>query len=72
MTTKTAVIATVAIVIGAMVLGLAGLFLFSRPSPRNAEMLGQGVALLIMIPIGVIWILWADRFRKERERNKGR
>ena len=71
MTTKVAVIATLAIVLGSMVLGLAVLFLFARG--RDAELLGQGIGMLALIPIGGIWIMWADRFRKERERrNKGR
>jgi len=74
MTTKTAIIATVTILIGAIVLGLAVLFLFGDPSARNANqsagLLGQGIAMVCLIPLFVIWIMWAARFRKERERKQ--
>lgn len=74
MTTKLAIIATVCIVLGAIVLGLAALFLFVDPNARGANdraaLLGQGVAMLCLIPLGVIWIIWAVRFRKERERKQ--
>jgi len=74
MTTKVAIIATVSIVIGAIVLGLAMLFLFLDPNARNAEeraaLLGQGFAMLCLIPIAVIWFMWAVRVRKERERKQ--
>ena len=74
MTTKIAIIATVSIVIGVIVLGLAALFLFVDPRAPNANeraaLLGQGMAMLCLIPLGVIWIMWAARFRKERERRQ--
>jgi hypothetical protein len=74
MTTKTAIIATVCIVIGALALGLASLFLFidfnAADSDQRAAMLGQGMAVLCLIPVAVIWITWANRFRKERERKQ--
>lgn len=74
MTTKVAVIATVSILTGAIVLGLAVLFLFLDPNTRGAEeraaLLGQGIAMLCLIPLGVIWIMWAARFRREREQKQ--
>lgn len=74
MTTKKAIIATVAIFIGAIVLGLAVMFLFLDPSTRagreRAALLGQGMALACLIPLGVIWFSWAMRVRKERERKE--
>lgn len=71
MTTRAALISTLAIIASALALGLLVL-LFARPSSRNAEMLGQGLGMLTLLPLGGIWIMWADRFRKEREkRNKG-
>lgn len=72
MTTKAAIISTLAILAGAIILGLIVLT-FAQLSSRNAEMLGQGLGMLTLLPLGGIWIMWADRFRKEREkRNKGR
>jgi hypothetical protein len=72
MTTKTAIIATVGVVLGAIGLGLGVLFLTLDPSARDASeraaRLGDGMAKLMAIPIGAIWILWAVRFRKDRER----
>ncbi|MDZ4685262.1 MAG: hypothetical protein SH850_09235 [Planctomycetaceae bacterium] len=72
MTTKAALIATVSIMIGAIILGLSALFAFIDPTAQNANeraaLLGQGMGLLCMIPLGGVWILWAARFRKERER----
>lgn len=74
MTTKVAILATIAILVGGTILGLAVLFLFIDPAARNANdraaMLGQGLAVTSLIPLFVIWILWADRFRRERERKK--
>lgn len=74
MTTKVAVIATVAIVIGAIVLGLGALFLFVDFNARNANdragQIGQGVAMLCLIPLAFVWIMWAARFRKEREKKQ--
>ena len=69
MTTKVAVISTIATILGALVIGLVILFLV-KPSSRNAEMLGQGIGFATMAPLLVIWVLWADRFRKEREKRK--
>jgi hypothetical protein len=74
MTTKVAIISTIGVVIGVIVLGFAILFLFMDPQARNANerasMLGQGLAMLCMIPLGGIWITWAARFRKEREQRQ--
>ncbi|HUQ71131.1 MAG TPA: hypothetical protein VM165_16510 [Planctomycetaceae bacterium] len=74
MTTKSALIATAMIAIGAIVLGLSATFAFVDPTARNANeraaLLGQGMALLCLIPLGAIWILWAARFQKERERKQ--
>ncbi len=69
MTTKAAIIVSVVTIVGALVVGLAVL-LFSKPSSRGAEMLGQGLGVLALIPLFIVWILWADRFRKEREKRK--
>ena len=74
MTTKIAVIATAAIAVGAILIGLGLLFLFVDPNSRNAEeraaMLGQGMGLACLVPLAVIWIMWAARIRKERERKQ--
>ena len=75
MTTRTAIIATVAIVGGAIVLLLGVLFLFVDPSAANANqraaLLGQSIATLCLIPLGVIWIMWAVRVRNARKRDHG-
>lgn len=72
MTTKTAIIATVAIFIGALAITIVVLVLFINPNSRNAaeraSQLGQGVGMACLIPLGAIWIMWAARVRKERER----
>jgi hypothetical protein len=74
MTTKAAIIATLAVVVGAILLGLVLLAVFVDPAARDAkeraELLGQGTAMLCLVPVLVIWILWAARFRKERERSR--
>lgn len=74
MTTKAAVIATVGIVIGAIVLGLVALFFLvdtnARGATERAGLVGQGAAMLCLIPLAVIWITWAARFRRERERKQ--
>lgn len=74
MTTKVAIIATVGILIGAMAVGFAVLYfridLGSGGATERAEMLGQGLGMLCLLPLGVIWIMWAARFRKERERKQ--
>jgi cadmium resistance protein CadD (predicted permease) len=74
MTTKTAIIATVAIFVGALLLATVVLMLFIDPNARDATeragQLGQGIGLLCLIPLGVIWIMWAARVRKERERKR--
>lgn len=71
MTTKRAIIATVAILLIALVLGFGALFMFVKPSSRNANaqaaQIGQGVAGVCLVPLGIVWILWAARVRKERE-----
>jgi hypothetical protein len=69
MTTKTAIFASLSILAAAVVVGLALLFFFSA----NPTLLGQGMAMLTFVPLLVIWVMWADQFRKEREkRKKGR
>jgi hypothetical protein len=55
MTTKIAIIATLAIGPGAIVLGPAVLFLVA--GGRKAKSLGKGFAMLALIPIGGIWIM---------------
>jgi len=74
MTTKNAIIATVIIMIGAVLLGLAVLLLFFDLNVRNANeraaLLGQGVAKLCVIPLAVVWIMWGARFRKDREQRQ--
>jgi cadmium resistance protein CadD (predicted permease) len=72
---KTAIISSVGIAIGALVLGIVLCLLFINPNASNANerasMIGQGIGTLCMFPLFVIWILWAARFRKERdEKNK--
>lgn len=74
MTTKKAIIATMCTGILALVLGIAALFLFVDFNAPNAEQraasLGQGMAVVCAIPLAIIWIMWADRFRKDRERKQ--
>ena len=74
MTTKTAVVATVAIVLAAIAGGFALLWFFVDPNAPGAkqrsEMLGQGLAFLTLVPLFIIWVLWAARFRQERERKQ--
>lgn len=74
MTTKAAIISTVGILAGVLVLGFIALFLFVDPRSASANeraaMLGQGCALLGLFPIAVVWIMWASRFRAERERKQ--
>ena len=71
MTTRTAITATLCTFLGAIVLGLGMLFLFVDPSAADANaraaLVGQGFAMFCMIPLGIIWIMWAVRFRKDRE-----
>ena len=74
MTTKVAIISTVGILVGVLLIGFLVLFLFvdlrSGNANERAAMLGQGFALLCLVPIGGIWIMWAARFRAERERKQ--
>ena len=75
MTTKAAIIATAAILIGVIVLGLGAVFLFIDRRALNANeraaMLGQGMAMLCMIPLFIVWVMWAARFRQERDQKSG-
>lgn len=72
MTTKHAIIATVGILLVAFVLGLVVLFWLVESGAKGvnerAELLGQGLGILCFIPLGIIWGIWAKRFRKERDR----
>lgn len=72
MTMKAALIASLAIMSEAIEVGLVLLFLFVDPRAANANeraaLLGQGVAMLCLVPLAVIWIKWAAEYRKERER----
>lgn len=74
MTTKVAILSTIGILAGALLLGLVAMFLLvdlrSGNANQRAAMLGQGFAMLSLIPIGIVWILWAGRFRAERERKQ--
>jgi hypothetical protein len=74
MTTKRAIALTFGIIAAAIGLGLLVLFWYVDPSARGAgkraTWLGQGLAIVCLIPLGGVWIMWADRFRKERERNR--
>ena len=74
MTTKIAIIATVSILVGGIVLGLAVVFWLVDSNAggvnERAELLGQGIAVICLIPLGIIWVMWAARFRKERERKQ--
>ena len=74
MTTKKAIIATLLILVVALGVGLLMLFLFVDPNTRagkaRAALLGQGMAILSLVPIGIIWFAWALRVRKARDRAK--
>ena len=74
MTTKVAILSTIGIVIAELVIGLLVLFLFvdlqAPGANRRAEALGQGMAMLAVIPIGAVWVMWAVRVRKDRERKQ--
>jgi hypothetical protein len=71
MKTKTAVLSSLGVVLAALVLSVVLLVGFVNPNSRRAAeraaLLGQGVGLLCLIPLGGIWLLWAARVRKERE-----
>ena len=71
MSTKAAILATVGIGLGLMVLSIILMVLFidihSRHAEERAAMLGQGVAMVGFVPLLIIWILWAMRVRKERD-----
>ncbi|HIM29239.1 MAG TPA: hypothetical protein EYG57_06750 [Planctomycetes bacterium] len=72
MTTKFAIIASAAIVIGAAVAGLVVLFMFVdlRAGNERAALLGRGFGIFCLVPLGVVWIMWAVHFRKEREKKQ--
>jgi hypothetical protein len=74
MTTKAAILWTVGIALGELVLGLLVLFLFVDIKAPNANQraaaLGQGFAMLSLFPLAAVWLMWAVRVRKERERKQ--
>lgn len=74
MTTKAAILASMATVVGAIVLSILFLVIFIKPSSpgaqRRAGQLGQAVGMVTLLPLGGIWIAWAARVRKEREKKK--
>lgn len=74
MTTKSAVICTIAIFVATLILSVALIALFIDPrSPaatQRAGQLGQAVGIVCLLPLGAVWISWAARVRKEREQQK--
>lgn len=74
MTTKIAILLTIAIVALAIVLGCGGIFLFLDPNRsrdlEQAALIGQGLGIATWIPIGIVWLLWALRVRNERAARK--
>jgi hypothetical protein len=58
----------------AIATGIVAALVFINPSdPRagdRAALLGQGFAFVTLIPLFVIWILWADRLRKQRQQRQ--
>lgn len=74
MTTKLAILFTLAVIAAAILLGCGGIFLFLDPNNRRdverATMIGGGVGMATWIPLGIIWILWALRVRNERAARK--
>ncbi|PQO43288.1 hypothetical protein [Blastopirellula marina] len=74
MTTKLAILLTIAVISLAVILGCGGIFLFLNPNNQRdverATMIGSGVGMATWLPIGIIWFLWALRVRKERAARK--
>ncbi|UUO07701.1 hypothetical protein M4951_05175 [Blastopirellula sp. J2-11] len=74
MTTKLAIILTIAIVAVVHLLGCGGVLLLLDPSNsrdlEQAHMVGRGMGLLTWIPVSIVWIFWALRVRKECTRKK--
>jgi hypothetical protein len=74
MTTKAAIIATIATLVLTIVVSIILMVVFINPNSasakRRASQLGEGVGIVCLIPLGGIWIAWAARVRKEREQRK--
>ncbi|MCC9605639.1 hypothetical protein LOC68_21935 [Blastopirellula sp. JC732] len=74
MTTKLAIILTIAIAALTIILGCGGIFLFLDPNRsrdlERASMIGSGMGMATTIPVGIVWILWALRVRSERAARK--
>ena len=74
MSTKTAIIASVVVIVVIGVLGCGGGLWYIIQNPirgvrtaDRAAMLGSGLGMATGIPLFVIWILWAGRWRRERD-----
>lgn len=69
MTTKKAVILTIAIILLAIVGGLGVMFALVDINSSGAEQqvakLGQFTGFLTVIPIFVVWIMWGLQMRKQ-------
>jgi hypothetical protein len=60
--TRAAVIATIAVLVGTFVVGIGAVLLMPGPrSPERAEKLGQGMGSLLFLVLAVIWLFWAQR-----------
>lgn len=75
MSTKAAILASIGIFVGLLLIAIVLLVMFVDPSTRRAteraSLIGQGVGMAGLVPLFVIWILWAARVRKEREAKQG-
>jgi cadmium resistance protein CadD (predicted permease) len=71
MSTKAAILASIGIFVALLLIAVVLLVMFVDPSTRRATeragLIGQGVGMAGLVPLFVIWILWAARVRKERE-----
>jgi hypothetical protein len=71
MSTKTAIMATVAILLVFLAGGIIALSLMSGPRlQERAAMLGQGIGTLGAIICGVIWITWAAQNKKTKPKRR--
>lgn len=72
MSTKAACLTSIGIALGALLIGLGLVFAFvdiNAPGAQaRAGAIGQGMAFLCLVPLAVIWLMWANRVRRERER----
>ena len=71
MSTKAAILASLGICLGLLLIGIVLMVLFIDPSTRRgverASLIGQGMGMAGLVPLFIVWMLWAMRVRKDRE-----